>query len=430
MLVKCEGGQLGGFVMNVGFVSTRLAGTDGVSLETAKWATVLRRMGHRVFYCAGELDANGPPGLLVPEMHFTHPEAKRIHDLAFGTTTQASNLRSQVANSVANLKARLLAFINDFQINIVVAQNVFAIPMQVPLGMALREVLLETGLPAIAHNHDFYWERERFQANCIPDILETAFPSDLPNLRHVVINSLAQRSLKIRRGIESTIIPNVFDFDMLPPGIDDYNADLRQVIGLTPDDLLFLQPTRVVPRKGIELAIELVSRMQEARCKLVITHPAGDEGLEYLHRLQTLAKKAGVDLHYAADHFNSQRDTTQDGRKIYSLWDAYPHADFVTYPSLYEGFGNALIETVYFKKPALVNRYPVYVADIGPLGFDFVEIDGRITDAAVAQVQELLADPARCEQMVEHNYRVGQEHFSLGRLEELLRGLLEEVESS
>ena len=416
--------------MNVGFVSTRLAGTDGVSLETAKWAAVLQRMGHQVFYCAGELDANGPPGMLVPEMHFTHPEAKRIHDLAFGTTTRVSNLQSQIADFVANLRARLLDFISDFQVDLVIAQNVFAIPMQVPLGVALREVLLETGLPAIAHNHDFYWERKRFQVNCIPDILETAFPPDLPNLRHVVINSLAQRSLKTRRGMESTIIPNVFDFSTLPPGIDDYNAYLREAIGLSAADHFILQPTRVVPRKGIELAIELVSRMQDARCKLVITHHAGDEGLDYLHQLQAQAAVAGIDLQYVADRFDSQRSTTPEGRKIYSLWDAYPHADFVTYPSLYEGFGNALIEAVYFRKPVMVNRYSVYVADIGPLGFDFVEIDGRITDAAVALVRELLADPARCEQMVEHNYRLGQEHFSLERLEELLRGLLEEIESS
>lgn len=416
--------------MNVGFVSTRLAGTDGVSLETAKWAAVFQRMGHQVCYCAGKLDANGPPGMLVPEMHFTHPEAKRIHDLAFGSTTRVSNLQSQIANLVADLRARLLDFISNFQVDLVIAQNVFAIPMQVPLGVALQEVLLETGLPAIANNHDFYWERKRFQINCIPDILETAFPPDLPNLRHVVINSLAQQNLETRRGIESTIIPNVFDFDSPPPGIDDYNADLREAIGLSASDHFILQPTRVVPRKGIELAIELVSRMQETRCKLVITHPAGDEGLEYLHRLQALAEKMGVDLRYVADHFDSQRDTTPDGRKIYSLWDAYPHADFVTYPSLYEGFGNALIETVYFKKPVLVNRYPVYIADIGRLGFDFVEIDGRITDVAAAQVRELLADPARREQVVQHNYRLGWEHFSFERLEELLRGLLEEMESS
>ncbi|MFQ5813394.1 MAG: glycosyl transferase family 1 [Anaerolineae bacterium] len=416
--------------MNIGFVSTRLAGTDGVSLETAKWAGVARRLGHQVFYCAGELEDGGPPGLLVPEMHFAHPEAKRIHDLAFGTTTQIPNLKSQITNFAADLRARLLAFINDFQIDLVIAQNVFAIPMQIPLGVALREVLLKTGMPAIAHNHDFYWERDRFRVSCIPEVLGSAFPPDLPSVGHVVINSLAQRELKARRGIDSVVVPNVFDFATPAPGIDDFNADFREAIGLTSDDLLFLQPTRVVPRKGIELAIELVRRLQShntqhaPRTTLVITHAAGDEGLDYLRALRQQAAAAGVDLRYVADRVAPRRGIRPDGRKIYSLWDTYPHADFVTYPSLYEGFGNALIETVYFKKPALVNRYPVYVADIGPLGFDFVEIDGRITDEAVAQVQELLADPERRLAAVERNFRLGKQHFSFEVLETRLQELI------
>ena len=89
------------------------------------------------------------------------------------------------------------------------------------------------------------------------------------------------------------------------------------------------------------------------------------------------------------------------GRKVYTLWDAYVHADFVTYPSLIEGFGNALLETLYFRLPALVNRYAVYAADIAPQGFDLVEIDAdddpanlaAIGDATVEAVIEAIMDP-------------------------------------
>ena len=44
-------------------------------------------------------------------------------------------------------------------------------------------------------------------------------------------------------------MPNVFDFDH-PPRIDrdDYTADIRQEIGIRDDDILILQPTRIVPR--------------------------------------------------------------------------------------------------------------------------------------------------------------------------------------
>ena len=61
---------------------------------------------------------------------------------------------------------------------------------------------------------------------------------------------------------------------------------------------------------------------------------------------------------------------------MYSLWEIYPHVDFVTNPSLYEGFGNAFLEAVYLKKPILVNRYTVYIVDIETKGFDVIEMDG------------------------------------------------------
>lgn len=37
------------------------------------------------------------------------------------------------------------------------------------------------------------------------------------------------------------------------------------------------------------------------------------------------------------------------------LWDLYTAADLVTCPSLYEGFGNALIEAFDDKVPVLIN---------------------------------------------------------------------------
>ncbi|MFQ5400265.1 MAG: glycosyltransferase [Anaerolineae bacterium] len=413
--------------MNIGFVSTRLAGTDGVSLETAKMAAVLHLMGHQVFYCAGELDDN-VPGLEAPELHFWDPVAVTLGDRTFvEQESEGKELIRDIERRARQLENPIRRFITDFQIEYLIVQNAFAIPMQLPLAQAITHVLQETGLPALAHNHDFYWERERFAATCIPDFLDTYFPPALPNLQHAVINSAAQRDLHTRRGLESILIPNVFDFDTPPPGIDDYNADFRQAIGLREKDWLILQPTRVVPRKGIELAIELIARLEDPRAKLIITHQAGDEGMGYLQHLQNLAAHRGVDFRYVADRVDDVRGMTDDGRKIYALWDTYPHADFVTYPSLYEGFGNALIETVYFQKPAVVNRYPVYQEDIGPLGFKFVEIDGKITEQAVERVRAWLHYPESTQEAVTHNFALGREHFSYQTLRELLGPLLAAV---
>ncbi len=412
--------------MRIGFISTRLAGTDGVSLETQKLADIVRQMGHEVYYCAGELDGD-VPGLLIPEIHFRDSVAEALGRRAFSGNELDPTLLEVIAERAAQLKRPLRQFLAQYKIDYLVPQNIFAIPMQLPLAQALTEVMQENQVPGLAHNHDFYWERERFLHSHISNFLDTYFPPQLPQLRHAIINSLAQTELKRRRGLDSILIPNVFDFATAPPEIDAYSADFRQAIGVAETDWLVLQPTRVVPRKGIELAIELLARLADPRAKLIITHHAGDEGLGYLRQLQEMAEAKGVDLRYVANIVADRRGETADGRKIYALWDTYPHADLITYPSFIEGFGNALIETIYFRKPALVNKYEVYQADIGPLGFQFAEIEGMITEETVATVRRWLEEPGLVKTAVDHNYQLGQQHFSYQTLAERLRPILSDI---
>ena len=405
--------------MIIGFISTRIAGTDGVSLEIHKWATILQRLGHKVYYCAGELNP-GLHGMLVPEMHFTHPEVQWINDQAFGTTQATPDLFQRITRLASFLQDSVQRFINAYDLDLLIAENILAIPMNVPLGLAVSNLVAETNIPTIAHHHDFYWERERFKFNCIPEILGQSFPPGFPCIQHVVINTPASRSLQEQLHIESTVIPNIFDFSHAAPGINTYSRDLRGALGLTDQNLMILQPTRVIRRKGIELSIELVRRLCEPKNVakllgkepiLVITHHAGDEGIEYLEELETKAQQAGVTLLHAATRF-APRASLVNRQKIYSLWDAYIQADFVTYPSRYEGFGNALLESIYFRLPILVNRYNVYITDIAPLGFDLIEIEGEITNQTVEATVEAIIDPVRRRHMVEYNYQVALERFS------------------
>lgn len=401
------------------YLSTRLAGTDGVSLETGKLAKVLERLGFSTYYCAGELDEAGPPGALIPELHFRDPVAQALGERAFGSSEPDPTLERDLTERARFLKVRLAKVLDDYRPDLLVLQNVWAIPMQLPLAQALAELVSERALPTLSHEHDYAWERERFAVTRIPHYLATYFPFHAPTVRHLCINSLAQNELKRRRGLTATVIPNVFDFATPPPEPDAFSADFKQAIGLSEHQRLILQPTRVVPRKGIELAIDLLAELADPRNVLVITHHAGDEGLDYLRRLLRYAAERGVALAYVAELVDEFRGQVA-GNKRYALWDTYPHADFVTYPSLIEGFGNALLETVYFKKPALVNRYPVYVADIAPKGFRFVEIDGQVTAHAVQAVAEILDNPSLGAAMAEHNYRLGAAHYSFEALQALI----------
>jgi glycosyltransferase involved in cell wall biosynthesis len=411
--------------MRIGIVATRLVGVDGVTFEAAKWETVLEAMGHDVRLCAGDIDALRPDARLVPAMHFTYPQAARVTAAAFDPDSDAAAVRQEIERLARLLEPVLHDWIEGQGIEQLIVENAWAIPMQLPLGVALRRVVEETAIPAIGHHHDYWWERERFAACIVPEILEEAFPPDLPNVRHVSINSLAARELRTRRGIESRVVPNVFDFaSPRPRRSPTVRQRLRHELGMNEHGLLVVQPTRVVPRKGIELAIELVGRLADPDAILLITSPAGDEGLDYLVELERLAERAGVRMRYAADRFVPDDLEGQPIRPAHSLNDAYLAADLITYPSLYEGYGNALVEALFYGVPLLVNRYPVYEADIRPLGLRLVEIDGAITDDTVAEVRALLANPRRVRENARHNFEIGRRKLSYAVLRRRLRSLL------
>ena len=398
-------------VKRIGIVSTRLAGTDGVSLESDKWVQAMEERRLTCYYFAGELDRPPERSYLAEEAHFNHPEIQEIQQASFGVTTRSRALTQKITEIKSRLKDDLYSFLKEFKIDLLMPENSLTIPMNIPLGVAITELIAETGMPAIAHHHDFYWERDRFGINAVSDYLNMSFPPNLPTLSHTVINSYADEQLGLRTGISARVIPNIMDFENPPPPPDDYTSDVRQALGIEDDELFVLQPTRVVKRKGIEHAIELVCRLG-MKAKLVISHDAGDEGFEYQERLKEYAEFLKVNLILAGDIINEKRGRTEDDRKIYTLDDVYPYADLVTYPSTFEGFGNAFLEAIYFNKPVVVNTYSIYTKDIKPKGFSVIELDGYVTKDAVEKTKQILAEPELCREMVDRNYELGKRFFS------------------
>ncbi|RPJ20555.1 MAG: glycosyltransferase family 1 protein [Chloroflexi bacterium] len=407
----------------MGFVGTRFDGTDGVSLETRKWAHVLEELGQSVYYFAGISDQPEEISFVVPEAHFLHSDVQAITNISYRSSTRPPETTRRIHELRSYLKDRLYEFIRKYEIELLIAENALSIPMHIPLGLALTELIAETGIPVIGHHHDFAWERKRFLINCIGDYLEMAFPPRLPNIHHVVINSLAATEMGKRRGINVSLIPNVMDFDNPPEPPGDYTASLRADLGVDPAEHFFLQPTRPLQRKGIEYAFELIRRLG-TEAQLVISHAGGDEGNEYMEHMRTLAELMEVRVNFVSDIIKTERGATRDGRRIYSLGDVYPSADLVTFPSLLEGFGNAFLEAVYYRRPIFINTYTIYSIDIKPKGFQAVEFTGFITDKTIKHVQKILQDREFVEEMTGHNYKLGKRFYSFTVLEQQLKVLL------
>ncbi len=416
--------------LNIGFISFRFSSTDGVSLETSKWAEVLESLGHKCFYFAGECDRPPEISYVVPEANFHHPTIKEKHQKFWRNPTRSHEDSRWICDKTEELYQHIKSFVEKYDIDLFVPQNIFSYPLNIPLTLATAQYIAENNFATIAHNHDFYWERKMFYVNSVWDYLTMAFPPTLHAIQHVVINSSARHQMALRRGVPSTLIPNVMNFEMEAPEPDDYSKDLREVLEIGPNDKLILQPTRVVQRKGIEHAIELVSRMQDKstdKMVLVISHAVNDDEVGYVDRIKEYAKLMEVDLRLYPDLFEEKRRYNEDGNKIYSLWDIYPHADLITYPSIFEGFGNAFLEALHFRKPIVVNNYSIYEMDIRTKGFKVVFFDDFITDKTVDESLHLIENKALAKEWAETNYKLALEHYSYTYLKKRLMELLQKT---
>ena len=125
----------------IGFISTRFAGIDGVSLESSKWAEVLEKVGYTCFWFAGELDRDTSRCFLVPEAHFQNDENKWINEHILGRKVRDVSITDLIHDSKRILKNKIYEYVREFGIEILIVENALSIPMHIPLGVALAEVI-------------------------------------------------------------------------------------------------------------------------------------------------------------------------------------------------------------------------------------------------------------------------------------------------
>ena len=449
-----------------GICHFRVGLMDGVSLEIDKWKSALEGIGHKVYLLAGETSSN-VEATIIPELKLDHPKVKKIYQNSFQSLDDfpsEEEFSKKIFKIAEFIERKIYFFIKKYSIDILDIENIWSLPLNIPATIAFYKVIRSTGIKTITHHHDFFWERSYFNnPTCkkIKEILATYFPPQDSLIRHTVINSIAQHELKIRRGIDAVVIPNIFDFEGPGWKIDDYNYDFKKALGISKKDIIILQATRIVSRKGIELAIDLVKELSkpenllllkergfydkreiDEKNKVVLVLPNLIEDEIYFKLLKEKIKKENIEAIFVSDMVDSERKI-KDNKKIYSLWDTYLFADLVTYPSLCEGWGNQFLEAIKAKLPIVVFEYEVFKADIKSCGFRVIslgdkikgkdsqglcQVDPSLIKKATKEAIKVLTDLPYRKKIVEYNFELGRKFYSMQALEGYLEPLFNKKE--
>jgi glycosyltransferase involved in cell wall biosynthesis len=342
------------------FVSYRLGGTDGVSVEAAKWMRALEPLGFAARRVAGEV---------IGARH-----AGEVPDLAL------SWLALDPSPGGPRPDPGALARLLDAG-DLTIVENVCSLPLNPAAARAVAEAVTRTRSRIVLHHHDLPWQRP-----------QTAGITDLPprprGALHVTINARSRDELAAR-GIDAVEITNAFDVDA-PPG---RRTETRAGLGFADDEVVVLQPARAIPRKNIPAALrfaeELDALVAPRRVVFWLTGPAEDG---YRAELDALLGESRVRVAIGLGPTPA---------------DAYAAADVVVFPSTVEGFGNPVIESVIACRPLVVGHYPV-LEEILSHGFEVFPV------AHPGAVAAWLADPDPG--LLDRNLARARAHYSLAAL--------------
>ena len=103
---------------NLGFISARFSGNDGVSLESAKWAEVFENSGHKSYWFAGKLDTPPEQSMLVSESFVEHPDVEWSTSRVWNSLTRSKETTRRINALTRKIKNALYPFVKKFNIDI------------------------------------------------------------------------------------------------------------------------------------------------------------------------------------------------------------------------------------------------------------------------------------------------------------------------
>lgn len=331
----------------------------GVEEVLRQQAHIFHRLGHSVTVVAGmgggfsdDFTVQIEPllGSQNPEIIQVHDQSREgDHSFLRGTTDALYNILRKWSQGL----------------DVIIAHNVLHMPFNLPLTLALRRLAVGGDCPAmVSWAHDSPY----FQSG-YPKYLESppwdALRRPHGHIHYVTISESRKEMFhQLFGGFPLRVIHNGIDpvrFFYL----DQKTVTLSQELDLFGRDMVVVQPSRITPRKNLELSIHIVRgiKLLGHNILFVLTgayDPHEERAVPYYRRLRYWIRELDLEDNIAILAEYRFRDGTKLVPDRVFMRDLYLTADLLLMTSKDEGFGLPLLEAGMIKLPIACSEIPPF----------------------------------------------------------------------
>ena len=337
----------------------------GVENMVRDQANMFVAAGHqvKVLTGAGADPKEGYEVVVVPEMS---------PDFSFNKSTRAVLDKGQMDQGFNFYRSKLIDALDSelAGMDLTIVHNIFTVHFNLPLTRALHDLAARHKM--IAWTHDLTATNPDYalpNPNQAPwNLMRT--PSK--DVIYVATSDLRAAELKIQLKFGATpqIIPNMVD----PARLFGCTPDVRKALlalEIPWRDFVFLLPARIMVRKNIEFAIEVVKELIALGRNplLLVTAAKSRDGASAEHysafMRQSIPEELERNIIFVSEYFPTPDDT---------LRDLYLLSDCLFFPSRNEGFGLPILEAAMHRMPVWCQEIPAYRALEGAGSFVFKDI--------------------------------------------------------
>jgi glycosyltransferase involved in cell wall biosynthesis len=368
--------------MQIGLVHyTSWPTVGGVEVILREQARLMAQAGHQVVVICGSGLQFSPNinTIVLPDLKISSPAV---------AAAQAEILNGYPAAAffglVQKLRDQLAPLLQ--RMDCVIAHNLMTMPFNLAATQVLAE-LAESRLNVLAWTHDLAASNQDYSLprNNIVDMIRERHS----NIRYVAVSQARANEFQELTGAKvDAVIPNGLDLATVLGLTAEVEALLTQIDNQA---ILLLYPTRILPRKNLGFAIQILKALNELghAAYLLITGAANEYNPGAEAHLSGLKKQA-ADLGMADRIIWVNEQFQVDEQQLRSLYLA---VDGLLFSTRQEGFGLPLLEAAAF-------RLPIFCSDIEPLrsnlSNDVVKFDLRSSPRNIGETifNALKADTA------------------------------------